>query len=163
MRFLKSLIKVILPPVIAFFAFAVFIKFTPFFHHINAASEIGDDSVYGLISYYKIFAPFQIVIALLTQWIIIIPLWDAILARPLRAIIIFISLIVICAAAAFGLAYTIWDRTTGTKHLGDACLFMFSVQLFYWIINFGMLYLLDWKAFRKNDKAKSEQVDEPNL
>jgi len=147
----KRIVKVIFPPLIAFWAFAVFLKFSPYFHHIDGLHEMGADSVYGLIAYYKVFAPGQILIALLTQWLIIMPLWDRIVAKPKSAIIIFPSIVIICLAFAFGIAYVIWDTATGTKHLVEICLFMTGVQLFYWIINFLLLFLIDWKAFRKAD------------
>ncbi|TSJ39565.1 hypothetical protein FO440_17640 [Mucilaginibacter corticis] len=146
---MKYFIKVILPPLFAFWAFALFIKFTPVFHHVNAAENMGEDSVYGLISYYKIFAPAQIIIALLTQFLIVMPLWRKIIAKPKSAILIFITLILICAIFAFGLAYAIWDPETKKSRFIDIGWFMTGVQLFYWVINFLLLYLLDWKAFRK--------------
>ncbi|MDB4920495.1 hypothetical protein [Mucilaginibacter sp.] len=154
---MKRFVKVILPPLIAFWAFAVFIKFTPFFHYVNGASQIGEDSVYGLISYYKVFAPGQILIAVLTQWLIIMPIWDKILAKPKAATLIFISIALVCLIFAFGIAYAIWDKTTGVTHLADICLFMTGVQLFYWIFNFLTLYLLDWKTFKKTISINKEE------
>jgi hypothetical protein len=146
---MKYLIKLILPPLIAFWAFALFIKYTPFFHHIDGLSNLGEDSVYGLIAYYKIFAIGQIAIAELTQFLIVMPLWNKILAKPRSAITIFSIMLLVCLIFAFGLAYIIWDPVTKIGHLLDIGLFMTGVQLFYWIINFLLLYLLDWKAFKK--------------
>jgi hypothetical protein len=148
----KYLIKIILPPLVAFWLFAGFIKFTPFFPHVDTKS-IGEDSVIGLIAYYKIFAIGQIVIAVLTQFLIVMPLWNKILAKPKSAITIFSIMLFLCAAFAFGLAYIIWDPITKTSHLMDIGLFMTGVQLFYWVINFLLLYLLDFKAFRKTAPA----------
>lgn len=150
---MKRFFKVILPPLIAFWAFAIFLKFSPVFHHVNGSDEMGTDSVYGLISFYKVFAPGQILIALLTQWLIVMPLWDRIVAKPKSAIIIFPSIVIICLAFAFGIAYVIWDTATGIKHLVQICLFMTGVQLFYWIINFLVLFLIDWKVLKKADAA----------
>ncbi|MDB5004841.1 MAG: hypothetical protein JWQ34_3066 [Mucilaginibacter sp.] len=149
---MKYLIKLILPPLFAFWAFAGFIKFTPFFHYVDTKS-IGEDSIYGLIAYYKIFALGQIVIAELTQFLIVIPLWNKILARPRSAITIFSIMLLVCLIFAFGLAYIIWDPVTKIGHLLDIGLFMTGVQLFYWVLNFLLLYLLDWKAFKKTAPA----------
>ena len=146
---MKYFIKVILPPLFAFWAFALFIKYTPFFRHVDGWSTIGDDSVYGLIAYYKIFAPVQIVIAVLTQWLIAMPLWNKILAKPKAAIIIFAVMLLVCLLVAFGIAYIIWDPATTISHFKSIGLFMTGVQLFYWVLNFLLLFLLDWKAFRK--------------
>ena len=155
---MKRFIKVIFPPLIVFWAFAIFLKFTPFFHHVNGSDEMGSDSVYGLISFYKVFAPGQILIAVLTQWLIIMPLWDRIITKPISAIIILPLIALVCLGFAFGIAYVIWDTTTSIKHLEKICLFMTGVQLFYWIANFLLLCLIDWKAFRKAGTAKP-----PNL
>jgi hypothetical protein len=149
---MKYLVKILLPPIVAFWLFAGFIKFTAFFPHVDTKS-IGEDSVIGLIAYYKIFAIGQIVIAVLTQFLIVMPLWNKIVAKPGSAITIFSLMMLVCLLFAFGLAYIIWDPATKLGHLLDIGLFMTGVQLFYWIINFLLLYLLDWKAFRKTAPA----------
>jgi hypothetical protein len=154
---MKKIFKIILPPLFAFWLFAVFIKFTPFFHYVNGLSSLGEDSVYGLIAYYKIFGPGQILIAVLTQLLIVMPLWKKIVARPKAAVVIFTILFIVCLVLAFGLAYIIWDPATTRKHLIDTGLFMTCVQLFYWIFDFLALYLLDWKAFRKVKAASPEE------
>lgn len=144
---MKYLLKIILPPLFAFWAFAGFIKFTTFFHYVDTKS-IGEDSVYGLIAYYKIFAFGQILIAVITQFLIVMPLWNKILAKPKSAITIFGALFLVCLIFAFGLAYIIWDPVTKVGHLLGIGFFMTGVQLFYWVINFLLLYLLDFKAFK---------------
>lgn len=154
---MKYLVKLILPPLFAFWAFAVLIKYSPSFHHINAAENLGEDSVYGLISYYKIFAPAQIAIALLTQFLIALPLWQKIVAKPKAAITIFGLLVLTCAIFAFGLAYIIWDPDTTIDHFTGIGWFMTSVQLFYWVVNFLIMYLLDWNAFKKEKPAEDTE------
>jgi hypothetical protein len=154
---MKYLVKLILPPLFAFWAFALLIKYSPVFHHVNAAENMGEDSVYGMISYYKIFAPVQIVIALLTQLLIAMPLWKKIVGRPMSAITIFSLLVLICTIFAFGIAYIIWDPDTSSSHFIDIGLFMAGVQLFYWVVNFLIMYLLDWKAFKKIAPAEETE------
>lgn len=145
----KYFIKIILPPLIAFWAFALFVKFTPDLHRVNGLEKLGDFTVPGLIAYYKIFAPGQIVIALLTQWLIAMPLWKKILAKPASAILIFSLILLVCAICGFGLAYIIWDPATPLSECVKIGLFMTGVQVFYWAINFLCLYLLDFKSFKK--------------
>ncbi|MGF7077843.1 hypothetical protein [Mucilaginibacter sp. UYCu711] len=155
---LKYLIKIILPPLIAFFAFALFVKLTPDLHRINGLENLGDYTVPGLIAYYKIFAPGQILIALLTQWLIAMPLWKKILAKPKAAILIFSLMLFVCTVCAFGLAYIIWDPATAVGYLIQIGLFMTGVQVFYWVINFLSLYLLDFKSFKKaKPEAETEE------
>lgn len=157
MRFLK----VILPPLIAFLVFAVIIKYNPLHHSFEGLSDIGDGSASGLITYYKIFAPFQFVIAVLTQYLIILPLWDKILRKGRAAISIFIVMTIVCVLAAFGIAYMIWDRAVGTEHLIHITLFMTGVQLFYWAINFLVMFLFDIRSVTKKDVPK--EAHKPNL
>lgn len=155
----KYLAKIILPPLFAFWSFAVLIKYSPAFHRVGAGS-LGEESVYGLISYYKIFAPAQIVIAILSQILIAIPLWRKILVNRKSAIGVFSVLVLVCAMLAFALAYVIWDPLTGSGKLFDIGCFMTAVQLFYWTVNFLLLYLLDWKVLRTTKiESPSETED----
>jgi quinol-cytochrome oxidoreductase complex cytochrome b subunit len=150
---MKRFLKVILPPLIAFLVFAVIIKYNPIHHSFEGLSDIGDGSAAGLITYYKIFAPFQFLIAALTQYLIILPLWDRILERHIRAVGTFIGILLVCIIAAGGLAYVIWDKAIGTTHLIHIGLFMTGVQLFYWLINFLVMFLMDWKTFKLGNVA----------
>ncbi|MFD2871335.1 hypothetical protein ACFS5N_02570 [Mucilaginibacter ximonensis] len=154
----KYLVKLILPPLFAFWSFALLIKYSPSFHQVSM-DNLGDDTVYGLISYHKIFAPVQIAIALLTQLLICLPLWRKIVVSRAAAITIFSVLVLICAIFAFGISYTIWDSTTSSSKLYSTGCFMTAVQLYYWTVDFLILYLLDWKSIHA-PKAKSEDETE---
>lgn len=154
----KYLVKLILPPLFAFWSFALLIKYSPSFHHIGMDS-LGDDTVSGLISYHKIFAPVQIAIALLTQLLIGIPIWRKIVASRAGAISILAVLVFICAIFAFGISYAIWDPATGRNKLYSIGCFMTAVQLYYWTVNFLILYLLDWKTIHA-PKAKADHETE---
>lgn len=156
MRFLK----IILPPLVAFAVFAAIIKYNPLQQNFEGLADIGDGSASGLITYYKIFSPFQFVIALLTQYLIVLPLWDKIVNRPRAAIWIFITITLICVIAASGIAYMIWDRAIGQKHLYHIALFMTGVQVFYWLINFLVLFVMDWRNFRYH-YINSQKKDDP--
>jgi len=132
---------------VAFGVFAVLIKYNPLHHSFEGLADIGDGTSYGLITYYKIFAPFQLVIALLTQYLFVMPLWDRILKTPKAAIGVFTGIALICLVLALSIAFMIWDAQTGTAHFLHISKFMTAVQLFYWLINFAVLFLLDIKTF----------------
>lgn len=155
MRFLKF----ILPPLVAFGVFAFIIKYNPLDYSLAGFSNIGDGSAYGLITYYKVFAPFQFIIALLTQYLIALPFWDRIVAHPRSAIGVFIGIALICFVLAIGLSYMIWDPQTGTRHLLHITLFMTGVQLFYWVINFAIMFLLDIRKLFKSHKQEPQSTD----
>jgi hypothetical protein len=157
---MKYLVKIILPPIFAFFAFAIFVKYTPSFHQVNGLEDLGEYTAQGLIAYYKIFAPGQILIAVLTQWLIVMPLWRKILAKHHAAVPVFLSILLVCIIAAFGLAYIIWDPATTKAHFIKIGLFMTGVQVFYWVLNFLLLYLLDYKAFKTPASASEIDIEE---
>jgi hypothetical protein len=156
--FARWVFKIILVPLVAFWAFAIIIKFTPFFQSVDTDS-LGEDSIYGLVSYYKVFGPVQIVIAILTQWLIVMPLWKKIVAKPKAAITIFVVMLLVCMLAAFGIAYIIWDPLTKYAHLVHIWLFMTGVQVFYWLINFLLLRLISWNEFKKTPAIEDDQDD----
>jgi hypothetical protein len=155
---MRYLLKIILPPLFAFFAFALFVKYTPSFHQVNGLEDLGEYTTQGLIAYYKIFAPGQILIAVLTQWLIVMPLWKKILANHKAAIPVFLTILLICLIAAFGLAYIIWDPATTKTRFVKIGLFMTGVQVFYWVLNFLLLCLLDWKAFKTPVPATETEI-----
>lgn len=152
-------IRVILPPLVAFAVFAAIIKYNPFHYTIEGLSSIGDGSAYGLITYYKIFAPFQFLIALLTQYLVILPLWDRILAKHKAVAGIFTGIALVCVVLALAISYMIWDPQTGIRHLIHITVFMAGVQVFYWLINFLVMFIMDWKTFRKSFIVKKEKAD----
>jgi hypothetical protein len=156
MKFLKF----ILPPLVAFGVFAAIIRYNPLKYSLAGFSTIGDGSAYGLITYYKVFAPFQFIIALLTQYLITLPFWNRILTHPRSAIGVFVGITLICFVLALGISYMIWDPQTGTRHLIHITLFMTGVQLFYWLINFAVLFLLDIRKFFKHNKQEQQQDTE---
>ena len=83
--------------------------------------------------------------------------WKKIQAKPMSAIFIFSLMLVVCAICGFGLAYIIWDPATALSECIKIGLFMTGVQVFYWVVNFLTLYLLDFKSFKK---AKPEAETE---
>ncbi|MDP9048508.1 MAG: hypothetical protein M3N14_10245 [Bacteroidota bacterium] len=144
---MKKLLKIFLPPFAGFAIFAALIKFGPLAKHIGGLPDIGNETLYGLMDYFKIFAPLLFLTALLTQLLIIIPLWRKILSRAHRLLNILIFVCSITTILSAGISYVIWDKSTGAGHLISIFLFMSAVQVFYWIVNFGVLYLLDKKEF----------------
>ena len=144
---MKKLLKVILPPFVAFLIFGALIKYAPLAKHIGGLAQIGTETLYGLMSYFKIFTPLLFLTALLTQLLIVIPLWRHILNNHKRLFATITGVCVFVIVLSAAISYIIWDNATGTSHLITIFLFMAGVQVFYWLINFEVLYLLDRKAF----------------
>lgn len=151
-----SFLKVIIPPLVAFLVFAAIIRYNPLGNNLEGISDIGNGMASGLIDYYKIFAPFQFMIAVLTQYLIIMPLWDKILLNHRSAFGIFVGIILVCLVIATGISYVIWDKATGTQHWISITLFMTGVQLLYWSVNFLTLAVLNWKTLQGSGKLKGK-------
>ena len=148
MNTMKKLLKVILPPLVAFLIFAALVKYGPLAKHIGGLAQIGNETLFGLMSYFKIFGPLLFLTALLTQLLIVMPLWRNVLNNHTRLFITLFGICLFTVLLSAAISYIIWDEATGTSHLVTIFLFMGGVQAFYWIINFVVLYLLDWKAFK---------------
>jgi hypothetical protein len=144
---MKKLLKIILPPLTAFFIFWIFIRFRPLAKHIGGLPDIGNETLYGLMDYFKLFTPLLFLTALLTQLLIIIPLWRKILSKAhhLMHIMSFVCSVTTVLSAI--ISYVIWDNATGVGHLFVIFLFMAAVQAVYWLINFSVLYWMDKKEY----------------
>ncbi|MFI5158049.1 MAG: hypothetical protein ACHQF4_04240 [Sphingobacteriales bacterium] len=144
---MKKLYKIILPPLAAFFIFWMLIKFRPLAKHIGGLPDIGNETLYGLMDYFKLFTPLLFLTALLTQLLIIVPLWRKILSRAHRLMNILIFVCVVTTLLSGIVSYIIWDKATGSGHLFVIFLFMAAVQAFYWLIDFLVLYWIDRDEF----------------
>lgn len=144
---MKYLYKIILPPLAAFFIYWLLIKYGPLAKHIGGLPDIGNETLYGLMDYFKLFAPLLFLTALLTQLLIIIPLWRKILSKAhhLMHIMGFVCSVTTILSAI--VSYVIWDKATGISHLFVIFLFMAAVQAVYWLIDFSVLYWIDKKEY----------------
>jgi hypothetical protein len=143
---MKKLLKVLLPPLIAFAVFLVVVKFN-MAHHALGLSNISDGNIYSLMAYYKLAAGLLLVVAILTQYLIIIPIWNKLVTKTWVAFItVFIVMFIICTAFSTGLSYIIWDQSQGVGPFINFIIYFTVIQLSYWAITFLVLYLLDRKA-----------------
>ncbi len=140
---MKKLLKVILPPFVGLAVFFIAIRYSGVYFKLKI-DEIGDGTIDGFMAYYRYFLPLLFLIALLTQLLIVVPIWDKVIVKSnLTKTIALISLAILCLLFALGLSYPICDKQL---QLEKVCLFMTGVQIAYWIINFLTLLLLSRKA-----------------
>lgn len=146
---------VILPPVVVFLLIDAIIKYALHYRYPEAGiSTIGDGTINGLITYYQTFKPVLFVIALLTQATIALFIWKRIAWFPKTAFWRIVGLILLCAVLSIGLSYVIWDHATGVGRFIHTCWFMAAVQTGYWLIDFALLRLIDYKSFaRRSSKG----------
>ena len=138
--------KVFLPPLIAFMIFAAVVMIGA----LNLALHIGDmgqGDIHSFIACFYYCWPLYVIAAILTQWIIIVPIWNAYMLRSASSAISTLFIVaVICALFATGTAYIIWDQQLGTGRFINLIIIMLMIQLAYWVVNFSMLFLINDKV-----------------
>jgi len=140
---MKKLLKILVPPFVGFSLYFVGVRYSPGYFDLDL-DDIGTGTLAGFMAFYKLALPLLFVIAVLTQLLIIIPIWRGLLKRSAAGrIITLILLALVCLLLAAGISYVTWDNTTGEHHLLKVFLFLTAVQWFYWLINFFALYLLE--------------------
>ncbi|HVS93005.1 MAG TPA: hypothetical protein VHB54_18980 [Mucilaginibacter sp.] len=152
---MKKLLKVLLPPFIGFLAYFLAIRYSSFYFSLRI-DEIGEGTVQGFMAYYRYALPLLFVVAVLTQAIIVVPIWQKVIHKTARAkVLSFFILFFICLVFAAGISYLIWDHQTGPGHLIKTCLFLLAVQLGYWVINILVLLLFKVKPAETDQEAES--------
>jgi hypothetical protein len=148
---MRSLLKVILPPMVGFAAYFIAIRYSSVYFSLRI-DEMGEGTIMAFMAYYRYFMPLLFTVAVLTQFLIVDPIWDRVFLKSNAGK--FISLLILCLICMFfavGISYTIWDKQSGVDHVIKVGLFMTAVQLVYWAVNLFVLYLLT---------KKPEQVSE---
>src|ERR1700742_1739999 len=142
---MRSLLKVILPPLVGFAAYFIAIRYSSVYFTLRI-DEMGEGTITAFMAYYRYFMPLLFTVAVLTQFLIVTPIWDRVFLRSItgKYISLFI-LCLICVLFAAGISYSIWDKQSGIDHVIKVGLFMTAVQLVYWAVNLFILYLLTKK------------------
>ncbi|MES2107124.1 MAG: hypothetical protein V4577_00155 [Bacteroidota bacterium] len=140
---MKKLLKIFLPPFIGFLVFSVAINRNAF-GIMQKLDETGLSEIKNLTNFYRFTLPLLYVIAVLTQLLVINPVWRM-LRRKTAAdrVNLVVDLFFICLTFSLGIAYAIWDRATGTQKLIGITEFFLSVQAVYWFVNLLIMYLID--------------------
>jgi hypothetical protein len=140
---MKKLIKVILPPFVGFALYFLAIRYSPEYFSLSIG-EIGQGDLVAFMAYYRYALPLLFVIAVLTQLLIVKPIWDRVKIKPTAAKIrTTIIVIFICLVFAWLISYPISDPALGKMHFYKLFGFFTVVQLLYWLINVFILYLVD--------------------
>jgi hypothetical protein len=152
---MRKLLKVILPPLVGFAAYFTAIRYSSFYFSLRI-DEMGEGTIIAFMAYFRYFMPLLLVVAVLTQLLIVVPVWDRVFLRSKTGkFVSLLMLYLVCLLFAAGISYTIWDKQTGVKHLLQECFFMTAVQLVYWTVNLFILYLLTKKP------EPSPEISEP--
>ena len=156
---MRKLLKVLLPVLIDFGIFGVVVKYNMPDHPMKLI-EIGNGDLYSLMAYFHLFWPLLLAVGILTQYLIIVPLWDNKAVKSLKArVIIGICIAVICIAFAGAISYIIWDPTEGREPLLSFWWYLSEIQLVYWVVTFIILYLMDRHKFVKATPQELESAE----
>jgi hypothetical protein len=139
---MTKLLKIILPPFTGFAVFFLAVRYSTLYFTLKI-DEMGEGNLTSFMAFYRYVLPLLFTVAVLTQLLIVVPVFDIIKGK-LKAdkINAIIDLIFICLLFAFGISYAISDLHNNFIHFIKLLIFMTSVQLIYWAINLFILRLL---------------------
>lgn len=150
--------RVFLPPLIAFMGFAVFVIVSAYAHAMQLG-DMGEGSVHAFMACYYYCWPLYFLCAILTQWIVIVPIWEAFVLRSATgALVTFASVTVACIGAALGAANIISDDQSGYNNLISLATIMLFIQLAYWGVNFFIMFLVTGKAVTLRKAVVKEEA-----
>jgi hypothetical protein len=142
---MRKLLKVLLPPFIGFGAYFLAIRYSSVYFTLRI-DELGEGTIESFMAYFRYFLPLLFTVAVLTQFLIVVPVWDRVFLKSKAGkIISSLILCFICLLFAAGISYCIWDRQSSVYHVIKVCAFMTAVQLVYWTVNLFVLYFLTKK------------------
>jgi len=140
---MKKLLKIFLPPFIGFLVFSVVINRTSLFSTLTA-ENLGHYSLQSFTTFYRYTMPLLYVVAVLTQILIVIPVWRGVAEKTWAdRVNMIVDLCFVCGLFALGIGYAIWDAQTGTHTLVRLVAILSGIQLAYWFINLLVLLILD--------------------
>ncbi|MBW4889773.1 hypothetical protein KXQ82_08600 [Mucilaginibacter sp. HMF5004] len=147
MKAFIKLLKILLPSFIPMLVFSLIAKQ---YRDVDG----GDGNLlHSLIFYYRHMMPVLFIIAVIMQYLIIVPLWNKALAGDwVRKVILFSLLILFCIVIAAGISYAIWDEATGAVGLQNSIFTITIIQLAFWLIDITVLTLLS--AIQKAEPPK---------
>ena len=140
---MKKLLKVLLPPSVGFAIYFLIIRYSSFYFSLRP-DEMGAGNLFSFMAFYRYLLPLLFTVAVLTQLLIAVPMWNNAKERSTAGKIWTAAFVlIIFLIFAGGIGYIIWDKDTGVHHLLVLCSFLAAVQLVYWIVNLLILKLLD--------------------
>ncbi len=159
---MRKLLMIILPPLIGIAGYFIAVRYSGVYFDLRT-DEMGDGTIHSFMAYYRYFMPLLLVIAILTQAVVVLPIWNK--ARKYQNVwsklLDLVSLVYICFIFAGGISYLITDTQHGLRHFLHVTLFMTAVQLGYWMIDLLILYLLSPKKLQPVSELK--EITTPDL
>jgi len=153
---MRKFLKIFMPPLIGFTAFFIAVRYSSQYYTLQF-DEMGEGTLRSFMAYYRYFGPLLFITGLVTQMLIIVPLWYRIKTKSsLIKLTSFAILCLICLLFAIGISYIIWEKQSGWHHLIKLCIFMTGIQVLYWMMNILTMALLNVRLDEEGDKKDIE-------
>ncbi|MFD0749606.1 hypothetical protein ACFQZS_05590 [Mucilaginibacter calamicampi] len=154
---MKTLLKLLIPTLVPYYIFARYTALDEAHKHIT--EQLTEISLNSLMYYFRYVGLYLYVILFLTQYVIILPIWNRLNSRLWRAA--FITLLWVLSASLLlsaGVSYAIWDSALGNDSLYRSIGALFGVQGMYWLINVALLFIIDLIIQRKARKDEKQEA-----
>jgi hypothetical protein len=155
---MRKFLMVILPPFVGIAGYFIAVRYSGVYFQLRI-DQMGEGTIQSFMAYYRYFLPLLFVVAVLTQAVIVLPIWNK--ARNYQKIssklVDLISLVYICLLFSAGISYLITDPQHNLHHFVHVGLFMTFVQLGYWMIDLLLLYLLSPKKVVAVTETEKEE------
>jgi len=153
---MRSLLKVLLPPFVGFVAYFLAVRYSSVYFALRI-DKLGEGTVESFMAYFKYFMPLLFVVAVLTQYLIVVPVRNRVFLKSNTGKFISVLILsLICVLFAAFISYCIWDRQSSRWHVVKVCAFMTGVQLVYWTVNLVVLSFLT-----KKPEPIAEETEHP--
>ena len=77
---MRKLLKVILPPLVGFAAYFLAVRYSSVYFSLRI-DEMGEGTIMAFMAYFRFFMPLLFVVAILTQLLIVVPVWDRVFLK----------------------------------------------------------------------------------
>ncbi|MEO3406094.1 hypothetical protein AAFN85_19435 [Mucilaginibacter sp. CAU 1740] len=152
-----KLLKVLLPVLVDFGIFGLVVYYNMPDHPMRIG-EIGNGNLYSLMAYFHLFWGLLLADGILTQYLIITPLWNKARQKgPMFRFVVGVCIALVCVSFAGALSYIIWLPEEGYDPLLSFWWYMTEIQAIYWLINFAVLYLIDRK--KTTETPETDEVE----
>jgi len=142
MEYIKKSIRIAISVFIPFVILAK-LENTYIPYQIHASTATSQFTLYDMKIFFSHTMPLLYVVAFILQGLVIIPLWNKIAANRALKIIVAVDVFSITLTSSFGLAYIVWDSSTGLTSIFASAIVLLFIQGLYWLLIYITLYSMD--------------------
>jgi NhaP-type Na+/H+ or K+/H+ antiporter len=151
---MRKFLKIILPPFIGCAGYFLAVRYSGVYFQLQIG-DMGGGNLQAFMAYYRYFLPLLFVVAVLTQGLSVVPIWNRTISyqKNISKLLDLVGLIFVCVLFAGGISYMISETHRQFIHL---TVFMTAIQMAYWLVDMMILYLLSLKKKTTHVASASE-------